>query len=124
MSQAERAAFGEVSPTCPRVDKAHDAAFISIETELERDIEKFLILAKSNISDDLKEFVRLVKIETESLRDALISAHEDRIAAEDKNLKLEDMISILESREANLQKEVRELELKIETLESSLDEVA
>ncbi len=118
MSPASRAAFSDVSETCPRVDSAHGHAIEKISDDLDASLADLAKDVMYNVKFELKEFVTKVKVETESLREALIEAHRQRIGAEDERNVLSSRVDDLEQDLARAEKENRELQARVDYLES------
>jgi hypothetical protein len=95
---ARKAAFREVSDTCPYVDEAFDDMVYEIKR---LSIEEF---STSSFNCIIERCVEIVKKQTTSLRDALILAYEEK---EESECELKDQIYML-------QKRIEELESRVE----------
>ena len=94
---ARKAAFSAIGETCPHVD----SAFSDMLYEIKRlTIEE---LGGSQLDSLIDICIDRVKVQTTSLRDALITAYEEKEESEEE---LKDQISILEQRIEDLENRI------------------
>lgn len=92
---ARRAAFNAIGETCPHVDEAFDDMYYDI---MRMSLDE---LSGEALKELFSNTVERIKVQTTSLRDALILAYEEKEESEeelrDKITQLEDMIEELEN---------------------------